>query len=570
MPPREPVTNETASAAPHASPVETSVEEQAVIEAYLDQLTSENNIWEYLHRIQHVYQVPMQHRHQYYNQFIGMVAVREPADQDACLIAGHPVFHYRMETARRDVAALRQTQGDTLQIEPTVVGDDFLAEIIHVPNAVPSVKYLRYNYADGSTSIDDRVQIGSVIYMPPQTRLVKRKTLMLPTAAVEYGDTMTLLRDVRAFIQSYLHLPHAPFRNICAYYVLLTWLFDRFTVVPYLRAQGEFGTGKTRLLQVVGALAHRPVLAGGATTAAPIFRIIERFHGTLIIDEADFSEHSEIWSDITKILNIGYQSGIDVLRAERPSSNGSYEVEGFDCYGPKILSTRRRFTDQALESRCLSHTMQSGDVPEHIPLLLEQEFYDEARELRNKLLLWRCRNFRTASLNSRERFKNLDPRLNQLLLPLLAVCDDARLRNEILEHAQHYQRRFKEDVRDSIEGRVADCVIDAWKGRASTATDVLMRSINERVKTKIDDVKLSVRRVSELVRHGYGLTTFHRGGMVWVTIHAEDIARLRSKYGISGDPVVPSRVEVTVREPVRQPVLRAAPLATTNGREPVR
>jgi hypothetical protein len=81
---------------------------------------------------------------------------------------------------------------------------------------------------------------------------------------------------------------------------------DRFNEVPYLRAIGDFGSGKSRFIQSIGILCYKPVFTGGATTPSPIFRIVNEVHGTLIIDEADF-KFSDMTSEIVKILNTGYQ-----------------------------------------------------------------------------------------------------------------------------------------------------------------------------------------------------------------------------------------------------------------------
>lgn len=523
----------------------------------------QNDVWGFVDAIQNRFEVPPAQRHQYYNQYITMIADRDPAEQDALIARGEPCFRYRRETARRDVMALRQTEGGVMKVEPTVVGDDFLAEIVYTPNQ--PIKYLRYDYATGTTELAEGIDIGSVRYRPTQTRLAEKGALLLPTGVEEYGETADLINDIRAFIDRYLYLESEPFRHICAYYVLLSWIYDCFDVVPYLRAQGEYGTGKTRLLLVIGALGYRTVFAGGATTAAPIFRIIERFHGTLVIDEADFSERSELWSDIVKILNIGYQRGIPVLRAERKATNDQYDAESFDCYGPKMLSTRKRFPDQALESRCLTHTMQLTKTPHHIPLMLGPQFRDEARVLRNKLLLWRFRKYRFATADPCERFENLSDRLNQILLPLLAVSDDEAMRREILHHAQHYQAGLREDARESWEGKIASSLLETWRNRVDKSKEfVQMKALNERIQREFPDVKIDSRSTSRTIRHTFGLTTQHRGGMVWIEMPFANVLRLCDRYAIDKAQYqpLPSRI---VREPVpvgantriiREPVAR--------------
>src|SRR5208282_3153868 len=103
------------------------------------------------------------------------------------------------------------------------------------------------------------------------------------------------------------------FEGIATYYVLLTWLYDAFNELPYLRLRGDFGTGKTRALLVVGSLCYKPFFASGASTVSPLFHILDAFRGTLILDEADF-RFSDEKAEIVKILNNGNMRGMAVLR----------------------------------------------------------------------------------------------------------------------------------------------------------------------------------------------------------------------------------------------------------------
>ena len=47
-----------------------------------------------------------------------------------------------------------------------------------------------------------------------------------------------------------------------------------------------------------------------------------------------------------------------MLRSDK--AGDSYEPRAFDVFGPKVIATRRRFEDGALESRCL--TLETTDV----------------------------------------------------------------------------------------------------------------------------------------------------------------------------------------------------------------
>ena len=103
------------------------------------------------------------------------------------------------------------------------------------------------------------------------------------------------------------------FENVATHHVLLSWLYDAFNELPYLRLRGDYGSGKTRALLTIGSLCYKGFFASGASTVSPIFHTLDAFRGTLIFDEADF-RFSDERAETVKILNNGNVSGLPVLR----------------------------------------------------------------------------------------------------------------------------------------------------------------------------------------------------------------------------------------------------------------
>jgi hypothetical protein len=137
----------------------------------------------------------------------------------------------------------------------------------------------------------------------PDNNLLKTGALMLPSAPEEYGNEHELIGEIQAYVHRYVDLSPA-FERLASYYVLLSWVYDAFNEVPYLRVRGDYGTGKTRFLLVVGALCYKSFFASGASTVSPIFHTLDAFRGTLVIDEGDF-RFSDEKAEIVKILNNG-------------------------------------------------------------------------------------------------------------------------------------------------------------------------------------------------------------------------------------------------------------------------
>jgi hypothetical protein len=137
----------------------------------------------------------------------------------------------------------------------------------------------------------------------PKNNLVKNEVVLFPSKAEECDSEEELIKDIRDFIHSYVDLTPL-FENISCYYVLFSWIYDDFRELLYMRVIGDPGSGKTRFLLTVGSLCYKPIFASGASTVSPIFRILDIFHGTLIIDEGDFRMSDEK-TEIVEILNNG-------------------------------------------------------------------------------------------------------------------------------------------------------------------------------------------------------------------------------------------------------------------------
>lgn len=135
-----------------------------------------------------------------------------------------------------------------------------------------------------AVSHHDKVEIVASFTLPGGERLVpiagdnsllKHRVLLLPERPEAYGNTNELVRDIQAYLDRYVDLSPS-FRVIAAHYILLTWVYDAFNELPYLRFRGEPGSGKTRALLVVGSLCYQAFLASGASTVSPIFHTLPR------------------------------------------------------------------------------------------------------------------------------------------------------------------------------------------------------------------------------------------------------------------------------------------------------
>src|ERR1700743_2696081 len=160
---------------------------------------------------------------------------------------------------------------------PTVsrVAGDTLIELVYDPTKRETA--LAVSRFGGLWDIEreGRIDTGELLVPYAATNnLISNECVLLPSTPVEYGLKKELLADIRAFLHRYVDLSPL-FEAVTAHYVLLTWAYDAFGELPYLRLQGEYGTGKTRGLLAIGSLCYKPFFASGASSTSAIFRTMD-------------------------------------------------------------------------------------------------------------------------------------------------------------------------------------------------------------------------------------------------------------------------------------------------------
>lgn len=377
--------------------------------------------------------------------------------------------------------------------------------------------------------------------LPPSYNLVEKDVILFPSLATPYANEEEILKEIRMFIHKYLDISEV-FEQIATYYVLFTWMFDKFNEVPYLRAIGDFGSGKSRFIQAIGILCYKPVFTGGATTPSPIFRIINEIHGTLIIDEADF-KFSDMTSEIVKILNTGYQRGMPVLRSE---GKGTFEVKAYDVFCPKIVATRETFSDKALESRFLVEEMGAGKLRADIPRTLDESFYKEAENIRNKLLMWRLKNYFEPIERRHDLIEGIHPRLNQIVMPLLSIIKDEAIR----EHLKTFIVKYNTDlVADRGLSWESDIVFAVLKLEYELKVhEITVKQITDEVNREIDisDDTLQARKVGWYLRSKLQLKPYktRKGFVLSFKENKKRLDMWKERFGITDADIRGEQVNV--------------------------
>lgn len=390
---------------------------------------------------------------------------------------------------------------------------------------------LQVNYED---SIID----GTTKYLPSTGNDLRKGAIILPIVAIDYESDDKLNEEVRRYIHTYIGLPPF-FENLCVWYVKLTYMSEKLTVIPYLRFLGDTGTGKSRALEVIGCICYRPISIAGSVGAAPIFRLIERWHNpTLIIDEADFGD-SSLKSDLVKILNCGYSRHTKVFRCGTDKRN-EIIVEVYDAFGPKLMASRKTFDDIALESRCLTCIMMQSDRT-NIPDTLSPSFYIWAENLRCKLLMWKFKNYKQFSVDYDKSLSISDKRLQQLIRPLIGIIKNPQDIEQFLGFATKYIGEIYEKRLETNEGEVAIELIYCYNRKCGNwehckqTVGNLADCLNSRLGIRKDDkVYFTARRVGQCLET-LGLKRKHTADGRKIIFDKTVVHKIGMRYNLNVD-----------------------------------
>jgi hypothetical protein len=382
-------------------------------------------------------------------------------------------------------------------------------------------------------SIVDSVDVGGETLVPfsPQNNLIKHGVVMLPSAVESYGSVNELITDISAYLARYLDLS-PEFTTLTPYYILLSWVYDAFQEVPYIRFRGDLGSGKTRALLVIGSLTYKGFFASGASTVSPIFHTLDAFRGTLILDEADF-RFSDEQSELVKILNNGNVRGFPVLRTMM-NHKKEFDPRAFTVFGPKLIAMRHSFEDEALESRFVTEEMGLRPIPPSIPINLPDAQQEEALYLRNKLLSYRFVNLHSSAIKQTIFHDSSSLRTKQIATPLLSIVENEEHRNQLL--TLFGQTEASVTGRRSLRPEAALLSVllklsENEKLLLIALTDIA-HELEEIVGGDIDRV-ITPRYVGILLRSKLNLTTVRRhGSYFWPTMERTRALMLATRYGV--------------------------------------
>jgi hypothetical protein len=175
-----------------------------------------------------------------------------------------------------------------------------------------------------------------------------------PLPAVPLLRGGKLIRKLELFFQRRVILPSG-IALVIALWVVGTHLYESFDVFPYLCITSPAKRcGKTLLAELIGLASARTKSTANISEAA-LFRTIQAFRPTMIIDEAETlaNRKSERAQFLLSLLNAGHRKGVSIIRCV----GKDHTPTEFSVFCPKVLSAIGNLPD-TFRDRSLIVTMR--------------------------------------------------------------------------------------------------------------------------------------------------------------------------------------------------------------------
>lgn len=331
-----------------------------------------------------------------------------------------------------------QTQTSEAVTEEKLILSETLADGRHL-EALSTGNLAIYTPETDSVEYAESVIDNGVCYRALNDKFAKK--LLVEKVGV-YETERNLIDEISAYI--YRHYDMSEFnRKICAYYILLTYVTERYFVVPYLHPRGLPGEGKTRFGQTINSACYRP-FAMASANVAPTFRFITKYNPSIFLDE--FNPKGDDKKDVIDLLLNGYKRGQTIIRCRQ---NQPDEIDEFNGFGCKIVASYGKFggdsDGDALERRCIDVLCRETKRKD-IQFTDTGQIQRDAIALREKLLRFRFRNlnrdfaFETIQAENLLKEKvdeNGDFKIKvafmEKISPLLALIQDVDLQKELVD-----------------------------------------------------------------------------------------------------------------------------------------
>jgi len=204
-------------------------------------------------------------------------------------------------------------------------------------------------------------------------------------------DGVALLDEIATTLKRFVVTVQPEAVVIETLWVVFAHAVDAFGIAPILAFWSPVPEcGKTINQSIVGKLVPKP-LEGSSLTEAVVFRVVEKFQPTILVDEA--ADMLTTRPELLSLLRAAHQRNKAFVYR---TVGDSHEVRSFSTWGPKSLAITKSRIESALASRCLIVRMHRKTRNEKTERFISTKEYPELTVLQRKAARWVQDNFAVA------------------------------------------------------------------------------------------------------------------------------------------------------------------------------
>jgi hypothetical protein len=222
---------------------------------------------------------------------------------------------------------------------------------------------------------------------------------------------------------------------------------------------GGIRTGKNTAQIIAEETGYR-AFGGVDPSEAAIYRILGyRVQYAPLIILKEYERASPVMKQISRESDI---PGSTVLRADK--ENDSFTVHGYYVYGPRLAGANRLpvFNDADIDRIHTIKTVRAKPLRPRAELNISSEVKEKLQRLRNELLAWRVKNYADFEFpvkDPKDQFEGRDWEHYCGIITLASMVNN-QLEERMRQYIAEVLEEVSEDTRSSIEGIVAQAVVD--------------------------------------------------------------------------------------------------------------
>ena len=324
-----------------------------------------------------------------------------------------------------------------------LITETFIAEEIYDPPNLPqfAVKYFDKDEIEFQDTIDlgeKDAKDRAIIYHPIMNDHIKKGTVILPRKPVKC-EVSEVVKEAFTFVRkNFDPCGKESELKLVIIVTLAGWFIEKEKPVkpiagtgvfaPIIACRGPSGSGKNRLANCLRFMSYHPLLQLSTYRIPSIYRPLDFWKGTLVIDECDVKDSGET-AQLIHFLN-SRATGTPILR-QNPESPS--KCDAFDSFGMTIVTQRKHFDDNATEGRIIPFQCDVSN-DKQITTMLTIEQIEKGLDLQDKLLYLRLSLWDKFKIDKKLWIdKVTDHRLNSSLLPAMGLAKFDTKLEEIIQ-----------------------------------------------------------------------------------------------------------------------------------------